>query len=151
MQDILQAFQGQLQSLTMGLHFMSQFDNCLAKLSAVPCLHQLRHLQLLLMGGSPVKCRPAKLMLTSLDAELIDWPGGIYSCWDLNGCSSLQTLSLEYYNCPYRDEPPCQLLDLRGITGCRAKALDLRLCVDTKMRGIAVAANCRQSPSVSGG
>ena len=152
-QDILQAFQGQLKSLTMRPHFMSQFDNCLAKLSAVPCLHQLKQLelQLQLMGDLSHSCRPAMPVLQSLDAEMIDWPEGSYPCWDLSGCPSLLTLSLEYHNDPIGDEPPA--FGSAGHHRLPGQSLTPESLCQYQDEGHCqfLAGNWRQSPSVFGG
>lgn len=129
----LQAFQGQLQSLTLDPPFAGELDS--SQLSALPCLQQVTHLKL----GSGMDTRlGGRLALGSLQflrLEMIDWPAGQYpQGLDLTSCSKLQSLSLSFLR---GMDNEAQTLDIRGITGCRAATLDLRLNLDHHMRASA--------------
>ena len=120
----LHSFNGHLLSLTLDPHFLCEMKDGLRDLSALACLQQLTYLKLGSVMGTPIDGQLALSSLQSLRLQMIDWPAGPHPRWDLTRCPALQTLSLELYTNEPEDD--C-VIDLRGIRGCLAATLHVKL------------------------
>ena len=120
---LLNKFEGQLHTLSLGASAFKAFTGNMAQLSAVSCLEHLTHLGLSVSevrATTPAVTQACFLGLQTLNLRICN---PILPCWDFSLCPKLEVLHLSLALLLHSHPT----VDLRRLTGMRVKRLILQV------------------------